>query len=193
MKARKAQYPILDLLLNRWSPRAMSGEPLTHDELMTLFEAARWAPSSFNHQPWRFIYAQRGTPEWDVFYALLVPNNQIWAKNAGVLILALSHNYFEYNNKYSRTHSLDTGAATENLALQGHALGLVVHGMEGFDYDRARKELAIPEEYTVEAMYAIGKPGPLTVLPAELQKREVPSDRLPMEELIFKGNFGKKG
>lgn len=193
MKGRKAQYPIEELILNRWSPRAMSGELLTHTELMSLFEAARWAPSSFNHQPWRFIYAEKGTPEWQIFYELLVPANQAWAKNSAVFILALSHHYFEYNNQFSRTHSLDTGAATENLAIQGHAMGLVVHGMEGFDYDRARTELGVPEEYTVEAMYAVGKSGLLSVLAPELQKREVPSDRLPVEELIFKGIFGNKG
>jgi len=193
MSARKSQYPVFDLIINRWSRRAMSGEPISHDQLMSLLEAARWAPSSYNHQPWRFIYAQRGTPEFEVFYNLQVPSNQTWSKNAAVFILAISHKYFEYNNNFSRTHSLDTGAATENLALQGFSMGLVVHGIEGFDYDRAREELAIPDEYDVEAMYIIGKPGPLSVLSPELQKREVPSDRLPLEELIYKGRFGTKG
>ncbi len=192
MSGRKADYPILDVILNRWSPRAMSGEPISHSELLSLFEAARWAPSSFNHQPWRFIYALRDTPEWTTFFNLLVPSNQLWTKNAAVLILALSHKYFEYNDNYSRTHSLDTGAATENLAIQGHAMGLVVHGMEGFDYDKARIDLSIPEDYDVEALYAIGRPGPLSVLPPELQKREFPSDRLKIEDLIFKGSFGRK-
>ncbi len=192
MSGRKADYPILDVILDRWSPRAMSGEPISLNELMSLFEAARWAPSSFNHQPWRFIYALRDTPAWTTFFNLLVPSNQLWTKNAAVLILALSHKYFEYNNNYSRTHSLDTGAATENLAIQGRAMGLVVHGMEGFDYDKARLDLSIPEDYDVEALYAVGRPGPLSVLPPELQKREFPSDRLKIEDLIFKGRFGQK-
>lgn len=190
---RKAQYPIADIILNRWSPRAMSGEPITDQELMTLFEAARWAPSSFNNQPWRFIYANRSSIHWDKLYNLLVPANQSWAKNAAVLVVIVSHNNFEYNNTPSRTHSFDTGSAWENLALQGHANGLVVHGMEGFDYERAKKELLVPDDYTVEAMCAIGKPGSLDVLPPELQKKEEPSDRKPISELIFEGAFKKKG
>lgn len=192
MSVRKSTYPVLDLILTRWSRRAMSGEPITHEELMSLFEAARWAPSSFNHQPWRFIYAERNTPEWELFYNLQAQFNQSWSKNSAVFILALSHKYFEYNNSFSRTHSLDTGAATENLALQGFSMGLVVHGIEGFDYERARTELGIPDDYDIEAMYIVGKPGRLDVLSTELQKREVPSDRLPTQELLFKGRFGKK-
>jgi nitroreductase len=192
MDSRKAQYPVLDVILNRWSPRAMSGEEISHQELMSLFEAARWAPSSFNNQPWRFIYATRTGPYWPTFYNLLAPGNQEWAHRGAVLILAISHNNFEYNNKPSRTHSLDTGAATENLALQGYSMGLVVHGLEGFDYNRARVELSIPDDYTIEAMYVVGKHGPVTVLSEKLQKREVPSNRKKVEELIFQGSFGNK-
>ncbi len=189
---RKPAHSILGLLVNRWSPRAMSGEPITQEELLSLFEAARWAPSSYNHQPWRFIYAHRDTPEWEKLFSLLEQGNQVWAKNAAVLIVALSHKYFEYNNAYSRTHTLDTGAATENVMLEGICQNLVVHGMEGFDYDRARKELNVPDDYDIEAMYAIGKHGPISVLPQKLQERETPSDRLPVEDLIYKGSFGKK-
>lgn len=192
MNPRKSDYPVLDIIIDRWSPRAMSGETISTLELMSLFEAARWAPSSYNHQPWRFIYAERNTPDWDVFFSTITPGNQVWAQHAAVLILAISHKYFEYNNKYSRTHTLDTGAATENLALQGHAMGLVVHGMEGFDYDKIRTLLAIPEEYDVEAMYAVGKPGPLNALPQELQKRETPSSRLKVQDIIFKGRWRQK-
>jgi nitroreductase len=190
---RKADYPILDLLLERRSPRAMSGEPITHDEFMTLIEAARWAPSSYNHQPWRFIYAYRDTPEWDMLFSFLVEANAVWAKRAGALLVVLSHHYFEYNNAYSRTHTFDTGAAAENFALQGFSMGLVVHGMEGFDYDRAKTELGIPDDYTVEAMFAIGLPGPASLLPEPLQARESnPTDRLKAEELIYHGSFGRR-
>lgn len=189
---RYADYPILDLILNRWSPRAMSGEKISHKELMSLFEAARWAPSAYNHQPWRFIYAHRETQEWNELFSLLVDSNQIWAVHAAVLIVVLSHQKFEYNNKYSRTHSFDTGAAAEHIALQGHSMGLVVHCMEGFDYDRVRIELAIPEDYTVEVMFAIGRPGSLALLPEALQKRETPSDRLKVQELIYRGKFGQR-
>jgi nitroreductase len=186
---RKAQYNVLDLIINRWSPRAMSGEVISHDELMSLFEAARWAPSSYNNQPWRFIYALKETEHWDKFFNLLVPANQEWAKNGAALILTVSYTLFEFNKLPSRTHSLDAGAATQNLALQGYAMGLVVHGLEGFDYDRARVELAIPADYALEAMYVVGKHGPKSLLPEKLQEREVPSNRKKVEQIAFEGMF----
>jgi nitroreductase len=186
---RKPEYNVLDLIINRWSPRAMSGEEIPRQELMSLFEAARWAPSSYNNQPWRFIYALRNTEHWDTFFNLLVPGNQEWCKNGAALILAVSYKYFEFNKQLSRTHSLDAGAATENLALQGYAMGLVVHGLEGFDYDRARVEIQVPDDYTIEAMYVVGKHGPLNVLPEKLREREVPSDRKKVEEIAFEGKF----
>ena len=160
-----------------------------HDELMTLFEAARWAPSSFNGQPWRFVYAHRNTADWERLYSLLVPANQVWAKNAAVLLVIVSRNSFEYNNKPERTHSFDTGSAWMSLALQASMMNFVAHGMEGFNADQARKDLHIPDDYTVEAMVAIGHPGPLDVLPSELQKKEEPSDRKKVEEFIFEGTF----
>jgi nitroreductase len=189
MKKRIAAHEILDLILNRWSPRAMSGETIRDEELMSLFEAARWAPSSFDNQPWRFIYAKRESQHWNNFFNLLVDANKEWAKNAAVLIVVVSANNFAYNNKLSRTHSFDTGAAWENLALQGYAQGLVVHGMEGFDYDRAKTALNIPDDHTVEAMIAVGKPGSLDVLPVALQNKEELSDRKKIEEFIFEGEF----
>lgn len=186
---RKAQYPVLDLILNRWSPRAMSGESISDAELMPLFEAARWAPSSYNSQPWRFIYAKRDTPAWEVMYDLLVQANKEWAKNAAVLVVIVSRNTFEYNNKPSKTHTFDTGSAWENLALQGAANGLVVHGMEGFDYQKAKETLRIPDGYTVEAMCAIGRPGKKENLPQKMQEKEAPSDRKPLTEFVFEGTF----
>ncbi len=192
MKKRIAEHKILDLILNRWSPRAMSGEILSDEELMSLFEAARWAPSSFDNQPWRFIYAKRDGKHWDIFFNLLGDFNKSWCKNAAVLIVAVSADNFALNNKPSRTHSFDTGAAWENLALQGYSQGLVVHGMEGFDYDRAKTALNVPADHTVEAMIAVGKPGPLNVLPEALQQREELSDRKKIEEFVFEGEFKVK-
>jgi nitroreductase len=189
MVKRKAQYPIDHLFIDRWSPRAMSGESLTDEEIMTLFEAARWAPSSYDGQPWRFIYAKRDTPQWDVMYDLMVDFNKQWAKGAGMLILVISRTTFEYNNKPDRTHSFTSGCAMQNLALQGYIKGLVVHGMEGFNYNRAREVYKIPDDYTIEAMYAVGKPGRVEDLPQEMQKREEPSDRKPVQELICEGAF----
>lgn len=191
VNTRRASYPINSLILDRWSPRAMSGEPITDQELMTLFEAARWAPSSFNDQPWHFVYAKRDTPAWQTFFDLLVPFNQSWAKNAGALIVIVSRNTFDHSGKPSRTHSFDTGAAWQNLALQGSSMGLVVHGMEGFDYDKAKKALKIPEGYTVEAMAAVGKPGKISELPEQLQAKEKQSGRNELQTLVFQGVFGK--
>lgn len=191
MHERKSKYPILPLILERWSPRAMSGEALSDKELMDLFEAARWAPSSFNNQPWRFIYAKRNTPSWKVLFDLLVEGNQVWAKNAAVLVVVVSFNRFEKNNKPAITHSFDTGAAWMALALEGFNKGLVTHGMQGFDYKKAKKVLKIPKDYTVEAMLAIGLPAPKEVLPIEVQKREAPSDRRPLKEIVMEGKFKK--
>ena len=187
---RKADFPIESLLLDRWSPRAMSGEPISREELMRLFEAARWAPSSFNAQQWRALYAHRDTEHWPVFFELLVEANKVWAKNAAVLVVFISRRTFDYDNEPSVTHSYDTGAAWENFALQGFHQNLVVHGMEGFDYERARVDLRIPDEFQIEAMAAVGRPGPKELLPERLQKRESPNDRRKVRESIFEGPFG---
>jgi nitroreductase len=191
-KTRKAEYAIDGLFLNRWSPRAMSGELLTDDELMPLFEAARWAPSSYNAQQRRFLYAKRDTDNWDVFYDLLVEGNKTWAKNAAVLVVVISRKNFEHNEKPSRTNVYDTGAAWENLALEGTIRGLVVHGMQGFDYDRARTVLNVPDNYEVCAMIAIGKKGNKEDLPEGLQKIEQPNGRRPLKEIAIEGKFRGK-
>ena len=186
---RKAGFPIEPLLVDRWSPRAMSDEEISREELMRLFEAARWAPSSFNAQQWRALYALRGTEHWQTFFNLLVEANKAWAKNAAALVVFVSRKMFDHNEEPSVTHSYDTGAAWENFALQGFRQGLVVHGMEGFDYERARKELRIPDEFQIEAMAAVGKPGPKELLPEKLQKRESPTDRRKLSESVFEGPF----
>ena len=186
---RKADYPIHSLFLDRWSPRAMSGEAITEEELFTLFEAARWAPSSYNNQPWRIVYARRDTPHWPLFFDLLVEFNQSWAKNAAALAVFVSKTTFDHNGEPAATHSFDTGAAWGNLALQGALKGLVVHGMQGFDYDKARIALNIPEGFKVEAMAVIGKPGRAEDLPEKLQQRETPSDRRKLNETVFEGPY----
>lgn len=189
---RKADYPILDLILNRHSPRAMSGEDIELDVLYSLFEAARWAPSSYNAQPWRFIYSRRNTPSFEVFVDLLGDFNKKWAPKAAILGLSIARKTFEKNNKPSPTHAYDTGAAWENLALEAYHRGLVVHGMEGFSYEKARKVLEIPEEYEILAMFAIGKKGKIEDLPEELQKQETLSERKKIDEFIMEGKYIKK-
>ena len=187
---RKADHPIDPWFLDRWSPRAMSGEPISQPEVMTLLEAARWAPSSFNNQPWRILYARRDTAHWQTFLDLLVEANRGWCGKAAALLLFVSRTTFEHNNKPSVTHSFDCGAAWENLALQGTRMGLVVHGMQGFDYDRARTALQIPDGYQVEAMVAVGKPGDPAELPEKLRERETPNDRRPLSQTACEGPWG---
>lgn len=188
---RKAEYPIDPLFINRWSARAMSGKLVTQEEINSLLEAMRWAPSSYNEQPWRVLYAFKDTPEWNLFFDLLVPFNQEWVKNASALMLVISKNNFTQNNTYSVSHSFDAGAATQNLALQGELLDLVVHGMAGFDYKKAKEILEIPDDYTVEALFAIGKPGDLTRLPESMQANEHPSDRKKVEQFAQIGKFSQ--
>lgn len=191
MAQRQPTYPILNLILNRWSPRAMSGEPITHTELMTLFEAARWAPSSYNSQLWRFLYATRDMEEWKTMFDLLVPINQTWCKNASAFIVVLSRKKFDLNEAPSRTHSFDAGSAWENLALQGFSMNLVIHCLEGFDYDKAREVLGVPEQYDIEVMIAVGKPGNKDDLSEQLRVREQQNDRKRLDEIVFKGGFPK--
>lgn len=188
---RTLEHPIHPMIHNRWSPRSMTGEEMSDKELFPLFEAAKWAPSSYNGQPWRFLYAKKNTPEWDLFFSLLIEFNQSWTKNAAVLVVVISRKTFEHNGKPSKTHSFDAGAAWMSLSLEGTSRGYVTHGMEGFDYDKAKTLLEIPEEYQVEAMIAIGKRAPKEKLSKELQEREMPSSRKSLSEIMLKGKFPK--
>lgn len=186
---RTPDYPVDALFVDRWSPRAMSGEEISEQELMVLFEAARWAPSSYNNQPWRILYARRNSEHWPLFFDLLVETNRAWAGNAAALLVMVSKTTFDHNGKPSMTHSYDTGAAWQNLALQGFSRGYVVHGMQGFSYERAREVLRIPEEYRVEAMAAIGRPGKKEELPPELRQREEPNRRRGLDATVCDGPF----
>jgi nitroreductase len=185
---RVQKYGASDLFRSRWSPRAMSGE-VSEDELMTLFEAARWAPSSYNSQPWRFIFVMRNSDAWENFFDLLVDFNKSWAHNASALVLIVSRKNFEYNEEFSRTHSFDCGAAWMSLALEASLKGLVCHGIGGFDHEKARIVANIPEHFNIEAMVAVGKPGNTSVLPEDLQKVETISARKDLSELVFKGKL----
>lgn len=186
---RESTYPVMPLLLSRISWRAFSDERLSEEELMSLFEAARWAPSSYNNQPWRYVYARRGDKEWDTFFGVLIEWNKKWCAKADTLVLVCSRNNFEHNNKPSITARFDTGASWMSLAVEAHSRNLVTHGMQGFDYASIRKALNIPDSFTVEAMIAIGKPGDKEALPQEVKEKEVPSTRKPLEEIVSKGAF----
>ncbi len=190
---RQSDYAIDPIFLDRWSPRAFTAEEIAAADLLTMIEAARWAPSSFNAQPWRFVYARRDTPAWGKLLDLLVPFNQSWAKDASALVFFVSKITSRApgseEDAPSYTHSFDTGAASANFALQANKLGWFVHGMSGFDVDRAYRELGIPEGYRVEAAYAVGRRAGKEKLPDFLQKREMPSGRMPLVQLAFEGRF----
>jgi nitroreductase len=192
-RSRQPQYDVDPMFLDRWSPRAFSAESIPHGVLMSVFEAAHWAPSAFNLQPWRFVHAHRDGPGWEDLLGLLIPYNRAWAHRAAALIFAISHRFRrrstgEVEAIYS--HSFDAGAAWGYLALQAHRLGWAAHGMTGFDHERCYEALGVPkDEYRVEAAIAIGRQADKSVLPESYQARETPSDREPVSQLVFEGRF----
>jgi nitroreductase len=173
----------------RWSPRAMSGAPLTREEVMVLLEAARWAPSCFNAQPWRFVFALKGTEGWQSVFDALVEGNRVWAKKAGAFVVVITRREFERNDRPNPTHSFDGGAAWMSLALQAAENGLVAHAMQGFDENAARRALTVPNGYDIPAIIALGHPGEVETLPENLRERETPSPRKKLEEIVFEGDF----
>ena len=193
MSQRTADRPIHPLFLDRWSPRAFDASDLPEADLMSIFEAARWAPSAFNSQPWRFLYSRRGDADWDRFLALLIPFNQSWAHSASVLVYILSDS-LPFTDKAgepfaSHSHSFDAGAAWLSLALQATYMGYHAHGMTGVDFDRVRVELVVPDRFRIEAAVAIGRIGDPSILSEKLKAREVPSGRKPVAEIAFRGAF----
>jgi len=190
---RVADHPIDLQFLRRWSPRAFTGEPIDDNLLLSFFEAARWAPSSFNSQPWRFVYAKNDSPRWAEFVGLLSEFNQAWAQNASALVVVASKKTFtppgQQNSINMASHSFDTGAAWAYLALQASLSGWASHGIGGFDKEKARQLLAIPDEYTVEAVIAIGRQADKGILPESLQAREEPSLRNPVSAFAAAGRF----
>lgn len=191
-KPADTQFPLHDLLTRRWSPRAFAEQPVGPDTLLSLLEAARWAPSSSNEQPWRFVVATKNQPvEYDRLLTCLLEGNRKWAYRAPVLMLSVARMGFEEDGRPNRHAFHDVGLATENLLLQATALGLVAHPMAGFDIEKARAELRLPSGYEPVAMTAVGYPGELSVLPDYLQQRELkPRERKPMAELAFSGQWG---
>jgi nitroreductase len=191
---RIADHPIDSHILERWSPRSFDSSAITQDELNTLFEAARWAPSAYNHQPWRFAYALRGDAHWDEYVSALLPFNAAWAGKASALLFILSDTLILAPGKTepqpATTASFDAGAAWGLLALQGTKLGLSTHAMAGFDAARAAQVTGAGDRYKVEVAVAIGRRGDAAALPEALQAREAPSGRLPVSELAFNGKRG---
>jgi nitroreductase len=194
---RQAEHAIDPLFTRRWSPRAFTGETIPEATLLSFFEAARWAPSAFNAQPWRFIYGRRETPGWQPIYESLSDYNRGWAQRASALALVLSKTQWvppgQSEPQAIASHSCDAGAAWASLAFQATLAGWHAHGIGGFDRERARAALAIPADHAIEAVIAIGRRGDKNVLPEALQARELPNQRLPLAQLVADGRFAFAG
>jgi len=189
------QVAIDQTIANRWSGRAYdAAKTVTHEQVLALLEAARWAPSCFGDQPWRFIVWNKSEDAagWQQAFDCLVPGNQGWAKDAQVLVLVCADTLFAHNQKPNRFAQYDTGAAAENLCLQATALGLMAHQMGGYDADLAREKFNVPEQYTLMAMLTVGYPADINTLSGEtLQRETAERSRKPLSELFFTGQWGK--
>ncbi len=185
---------IHELLRRRKSPRAFSKEIMAKKDLMRLFEAARWAASSSNEQPWRFIFATKNEPEnFEALVECLNPGNKIWASQAPVLVITIAKIFFNSNKAFNRHAWHDVGLATGNFMFQAMSMDLYVHPMAGFDHELAREKFNIPEGYEPATMMAVGYLGNADQLPEKLRERELaPRTRLPLDELVFSGHWVSK-
>ena len=185
------QQAIHDLLANRWSGRAYdAAQSVSKEQVVSLLEAARWAPSCFGDQPWRYVVCNKADniQAWQAAFDCLVPGNQSWAVDAPVLLLICADTLFSHNDKPNKWAAYDTGAATENLCLQATALGLMAHQMGGFDADKARTTVNVPERYQILAMVTVGYQAAVESLSGEVKERELAArSRKPLEELFFYG------
>jgi nitroreductase len=192
-KSADTQYPINDLLQQRWSPLAFSEQMVEPEKLCRVLEAARWAASSYNEQPWSFIVATReNEAEFERLLSCLAEGNQEWAQNAPVLMLSVAKLHFARNGKENRHAFHDVGAASATLALQATALGLFIHQMAGFDVPKAQEIYGIPEDYEPVAAIALGYLGdPNTLSERLLQREQAPRTRKPLEQFVFSGNWNQ--
>ena len=191
-KPADTRYPIHEHIAARWSPLAFARRPVETGKLHRIFEAARWAPSSFNEQPWGFIVGTRENEEAHRAIAdCLVEGNRVWAEAAPVLMISVAKLTLDRNGKPNRHAYHDLGQAVAMMLVQATELGLVTHQMGGFDQDKARATLGIPDNYDPVAGIALGYPGDAEKLPPELQKREyAPRQRKGFEEFVWLGEFG---
>jgi nitroreductase len=192
-KLAETQYPIHDLLRRRWSPLGFSERLVEEWKLQSLFEAARWAPSSFNEQPWSFVVATRDNPEeFGQVISCLTEGNVPWASRAPVLMISVARTTFKRNGRANRHAFHDVGLAIANLIVQSTTLGLFVHQMAGFDPDKARQLFEIPPEHEAVAAVALGYPGPVDGLPPALQERQKATrSRKPLTEMVYRGKWGQ--
>jgi len=192
-KPAEAGHPIHELLARRWSPHAFAERAVEREKLLSLLEAARWAPSSFNEQPWAFIVATKDEPEeYARLLGCLVEGNQAWAKSAPVLMLSVAKLNFDRGAKPNAHAWHDVGLAAMNLVVQATSLGLWVHQMAGILPDKARELYGIPEGWEAVAGIALGYYGDASTLPDRLHQRETaPRSRKPLESFVFTGQWGK--
>lgn len=187
----EVEHPVLDAIRQRWSPAIYSPESVEPKKLLSVLEAARWAPSSMNEQPWSFLVARKEEPEeFARMLDCLVPGNVAWAQHVPVLILSVVKLQFDRNGKPNRYAWHDTGIATGFLILQASALGLYVHAMAGFDPDKARQTYQIPETHEAVAVIALGYPGDDRGAPEDLRKRNVRRGRRTLDKFVFSGRWG---
>ena len=193
-KSAITSVKIHDIIQTRWSPRAFAADKaVSHGDLLALLEAARWAASCFNDQPWRFVVCDKNTDavSWQNAYASIVERNQLWAKNAPVLILAVAMANFNHNDKPNRWAMYDTGAACANLSLQATALGLIVHQMGGFDAEKTRELFHLPHDCTPMAMLAVGYQADVDVLHEDFKVIELDQrSRAALDERFYAGQWG---
>lgn len=192
-KPATTDHPVHDLIRERWSPRAFSADRVPNELLRSLFEAARWAPSSNNEQPWAFLVATQEDPESHAtMLSTLMEPNQAWAKSVPVLAIAVSKLNFARNGKPNRNAFYDTGAAVAYLTIEAASRGLFVHQMAGFDRQKAIELFSIPTGWEPIAAFVVGYPGDPESLPDSLREREVaPRSRKPLSEFIMSGSWGR--
>ena len=192
-KPAETTYQISDLIKRRWSPRAFTQVPVAAGQLHSMFEAARWAASSFNEQPWRFVVAtQQEEDKYQALLDCLNEGNREWAERAPVLILSVAKLTFERNGRPNRHAYHDVGQAFANMAIEATHLGLAVHPMGGFDVDKAREDLTIPDDYDPVAMIAVGHTGDFDGLTDEFKADELaPRTRNASKDFIYSGKFGE--
>lgn len=185
-------HPIIDLLARRWSPRAFSSRPVDESTLLSLLEAARWAPSSNNEQPWSFLIATRDEPEEHArMVEMLEPYNQIWAQHAHILMISLAKTTWNRDGSPNRHAFHDVGLATAQILMEATASGLFGHPMAGILLDKIRETYKVPDDVEPVAAIAIGWSGPIDALPEALQKRELaPRTRKPLETFAFSCSWG---
>lgn len=194
-KPAVTQVPINEAIANRWSGRAYdAAKQVNHEQIIALLEAARWAPSCFGDQPWRFIVWNKhaDTAAWQQAFDCLVPSNQAWVKDAPVLLLVCADTLFSHNLQPNRWAQYDTGAAAENLCLQAGSMGLMAHQMGGYNADVMRETFAIPAQYIPMALLSVGYQADIATLSGEVLTRETAArTRRPLNELFFAGCWGR--